>query len=75
FTLTFNTDGDKLCFSGTNLSEAHCTDMTYVPEVKAFDAIGPNPSVSFTLSPAPAPLRTIILDTAIEHRRLRDPAF
>lgn len=75
FTLTFNTDGDKLCFSGTNLPEAHCTDMTYVPEVKAFDAIGPNPSVSFTLPPAPAPLRAITLDTAIEHRRLRDPVF
>ncbi|MFH1970575.1 MAG: hypothetical protein ABIJ53_09690 [Verrucomicrobiota bacterium] len=75
FTLTFNTDGDKLCFSGTNLPDPHCTDMTYVPGVKAFDAIGPNPSVSFTLPPAPAPIRTITLDTAIEHRRLRDPVF
>lgn len=75
FTLTLNTNGDKLCFSGTNLPDARCTDMTYVPEVEAFDATGPNPSVSFTLPPAPAPLRTITLDTAIEHRRLRDPAF
>lgn len=75
FTLTFNTDGDKLCFSGTNLPEAHCTDMTYVPELKAFDAIGPNPSVAFTFAPTPAPLRAITIDTAIEHRRLRDPVF
>ncbi len=75
FTLTFNTDGDKLCFSGTNLPDSHCTDMTYDPKLNAFDAIGSNPSVSFTLSPAPAPLRAITLDTAIEHRRLRDPAF
>ncbi|MDP2991469.1 MAG: hypothetical protein Q8O57_12995, partial [Kiritimatiellota bacterium] len=73
FTLTFNTDGDKLCFSGTNLPEAHCTDMTYVPGLKAFDATGSNPSVSFTFQPPPAPIRAITLDTAIEHLRLRDP--
>ena len=75
FTLTFNTKGDKLCFSGTNLPDPHCTDMTYDPKLNAFDAIGSNPSVSFTLPPAPAPIRTITLDTAIEHRRLRDPVF
>lgn len=73
FTLTFNTDGGTQIFSGTNLPDPHCTDMTYVPGVQAFDAIGPNPSVSFTLPPAP--LRTITLDTAIEHRRLCDPQF
>ncbi|MFH1478098.1 MAG: hypothetical protein ABIH24_11510 [Verrucomicrobiota bacterium] len=75
FTLTLNTDGDKLCLSGTNLPVPQCTDMTYDPKLHAFDAIGPNPSVSFTLQPAPAPLRAITLDTAIEHRRLRDPVF
>jgi hypothetical protein len=74
-TLTLDTDGDKQVFYGTNLPDPHCTDMIYVPEVKAFDTIGPNPSVSFTLTNAPAPLRAIILDTAIEHRRLRDTAF
>ena len=75
FMLTFNTDGDQQVFSGTNLPKAHCADMTYVPEVKAFDAVGPNPSVSFALAPTSAPIRTITLDMAIEHRRLRDPAF
>jgi len=73
FTLTFNSDDNKQVFSGTNLPDPHCTDTTYVPEVNAFDVIGPNPSVSFTLSPTPVPLQTITLDTAIEHRRLRNP--
>ncbi|MBU0714255.1 MAG: hypothetical protein KJ964_02725 [Verrucomicrobia bacterium] len=73
FTLTFNTEGDEQALGGTNLPNPQCTDMTYVPEVKAFDAIGPNPSASFTLPSTPAPLRTITLDTAIEHRRLHDP--
>ncbi|MBU0714251.1 MAG: hypothetical protein KJ964_02705 [Verrucomicrobia bacterium] len=75
FTLTFNTDGDKQVFSGTNLPDPHCTDMTYDQKLNAFDATGPNPSASFTLPSTPAPLRTITLDTAIEHRRLYDPAF
>lgn len=75
FTLTFDTDGDKQVFCGANLPNPQCTDMVYVPGVKAFDAIGPNPSVSFALPAASAPFRAIILDTAVEHRRLRDPAF
>ena len=73
FTLTFNTDGNKLRFSGTNLPDMHYMDMTYDPKLHAFDTIGSNPSVSFSLSPTPTTLRTITLDTAIEHRRLRDP--
>jgi len=75
FTLTFNTDGDKQVFRGTNLPVPQCTDMTYDPKLNAFDAIGPNPSISFTLAPTPAPLRAMTLDMAIEHRRLRDPKF
>jgi len=75
FALTFNTDGDKLCLSGTNLPHAQCTDMTCDPKLNAFDATGPNPSASFTLIAIPAPLQTITLDMAIERRRLRDPAF
>ncbi|MCX6993635.1 MAG: glycosyltransferase family 39 protein [Kiritimatiellaeota bacterium] len=75
FTLTFNAEGDKQVFSGTNLPDPQCVDITYDPKLKAFDAIGPNPSASFTLSPAPTPIRAITLDTAVEHRRLRDPVF
>jgi len=75
FTMTFNTNEARQVFSGTNLPAAQCTDMTYVPGLKAFDATGPNPSVTFTLPTAPAPLRTITFDAAIEHRRLYDPRF
>ncbi len=73
FTLALGTDRGTQVFCGPDLPESHCTDMIYVPGVKAFDAIGPNPSVNFTLPVAPAQLREITIDTVIEHRRLRDP--
>ena len=75
FMLTLHTANDQLCFNVTNLPAAHCVDMIYTPAVEAFDASGPNPSVVFALTNIPAPLQSIIIDTAIEHRRLYNPTF
>ncbi|MBI2438129.1 MAG: hypothetical protein HYV36_04870, partial [Lentisphaerae bacterium] len=75
FTLTCATAGGKQVFSREKLPQPRCVDMNYDPNLTAFDTIGPNPSAVFTLPKALGPLKTLTIEAAIEHRRLRDPKF
>ncbi len=61
--------------AGTDLPAPAGDQMRYEPRLQALDATGPNPAAAFAFDPPVAGLRTITLEAAIEHRRLRDPTF
>lgn len=75
FTLTLETECSQQVLGAGNLQEPCRTDMNFDAGVNAFDAIGPNPSVAFTLQPIPTPIRSLTIDMAVERRRLSNPVF